>query len=58
MALLPRGVDAAFFHPGKPSVLAAGAEAARTGRVPGMGLGAARASEMRSTIAAWHNRQS
>jgi len=41
----------------QPSELEAGAEAARMGRVPGTGLGAARAS-MRSTIDAWHDRQS
>jgi hypothetical protein len=54
MALLPRGVDAADDRaPRTPR-----AEAARTGRAPETGLGDARASEMRSTIAAWHHRQS
>jgi glycosyltransferase involved in cell wall biosynthesis len=48
----------------QPSVLEAGPEATRMGHVPGLGLGAARASlgaaraSMRSTIGAWHDRQS
>jgi hypothetical protein len=41
-----------------PSALAVGAGAARSGGVPGLGLGAAGASEMRSTIGGWHDRQS
>jgi len=42
----------------QPSVLEAGAaEAARTGRAAGLGGGTTRAS-MRSTIGAWHDRQS
>lgn len=52
-----RLLERLFQGAGGEGVFEAGAEAARRGRVPGTGLGAARAS-MQSRIAGWHDRQS